>query len=85
MPSLRKLTFLERCFLIFGVIGVLTGLWLAIFPHELTDVMPAGRSNDKAYLVHLGKGACRLVGIGLAVFGTSLGIVAMYPFRRQHL
>ena len=82
MPSLRKLTFLERCFLIFGVICVLTGLWLAIFPHELTDVMPAGRSNEEAYWVHLSKEAVRLVGIGLGLFGATLSIVAMYPFRR---
>ena len=82
MPSLRKLTFLERCFLIFGAIGVLSGLCLAISPYELTNVMPAGRSNEEPYLLHLGKGACRLVGIGLVVFGTTLSIVAMYPFRR---
>jgi hypothetical protein len=80
---MRKLTSVEKGGLCFGIILVVVGGWLTLFPRVSIGRIGANDwSTDKSYVLKISKKECRAYGILAVVGGLALCALAVYPLKR---
>jgi hypothetical protein len=80
---MRKLTSVEKGGLCSGIILVVVGGWLTLFPRESIGRIAANNKyTDSSYILKISKKECRAYGILAVVGGFAFCALAVYPLNK---